>query len=340
MTSNLRLGVTLYSFTPEFHSHRYDLEQLVEEVGQRGLGPGLEIVGYQSIKGFPKVSDEFADRFRGLLERNRLAPSCLGGNVDIGIRSDRMLTQEELRAAVEAQIVAARRLGFPVLRLQYSATPDLLEELLPVAEREDVRLGVEIHAPHSVAHPTIQRLRERFERLGSPYLGFVPDFGASTTGIPKVFLDGYRRRGVSEEVVATVVDAWQEARLQRKDPFQVRKRLSERVEAMGGAAYDVALAWHAFEYFGHQAPGDWLEIMPRVVHVHAKFFEIEGGVEPSVPYPDLLRVFSEGGYGGHLSSEYEGWQWDERPEGLADGLAMVEAHQRLCRGVLARLGPR
>jgi len=144
------LGVTLYSFTPEFHQHQHDLESLINKVGELGMGPGLEIVGFQSIKNFPQVSDEFADWFKALLDENHLEQTCLDANVDIGLRSDRLLTEDELVDYMEVQIAAAQKLGFPVVRMQYAASPALMVRLVPAAERANVKLGVEIHAPHSV----------------------------------------------------------------------------------------------------------------------------------------------------------------------------------------------
>ena len=60
----LRLGTTLFSFTNEFHGREYSLDELIAQVGALGLGPGLEIVGFAHLRGFPEVSDEFADHFR------------------------------------------------------------------------------------------------------------------------------------------------------------------------------------------------------------------------------------------------------------------------------------
>ena len=83
-----KLGTTLYSFTPEFHSGRYDVVGLIDEVGRRGLGPGLEIVGFQSIKGFPDVPRAFERDFKDAIERNGLQPSCICANVDRGDARD------------------------------------------------------------------------------------------------------------------------------------------------------------------------------------------------------------------------------------------------------------
>jgi hypothetical protein len=136
-----QLGVTLYSFTPDFHGRRYSFEQLMAKVGRLGLGPGLEIVGFQSIRGFPDVTNAFARRFHELIERHGLQPSCLGANADAGLRRDRLLSEDELADYMTLQLEAARKLRFPVARIQYSVSPDLIERLLPVAERLDVRMG-------------------------------------------------------------------------------------------------------------------------------------------------------------------------------------------------------
>ena len=47
-------GVTLYSFTRAFHGREYDLEGLIRKVAAEGYGPGLEIIGFSSFRGFPR----------------------------------------------------------------------------------------------------------------------------------------------------------------------------------------------------------------------------------------------------------------------------------------------
>src|SRR5260370_14755183 len=137
--TGLRLGTTLFSLTNEFLSRKFTLEQLVAEVARRGLGPGLEIVGFQSIRGFPHVSDEFADRFRQLLQRHGLEASCLGINADIALRRGTRMTTEESVAYHEAQITAAAKLGFPGARYQFAAGPEVVRRLVPLAQRVGVQ---------------------------------------------------------------------------------------------------------------------------------------------------------------------------------------------------------
>ena len=48
-----QIGVTLYSFTNEWLTRQYDLESLLREVAKRGMGPNIEIIGFQNFKEFP-----------------------------------------------------------------------------------------------------------------------------------------------------------------------------------------------------------------------------------------------------------------------------------------------
>jgi len=332
MASDLpRLGVTLYSFTPDFHAGRFTFEDLVVRAGELGLGPGLEVIGFQSFRGFPHVSPEIEKRFLRLVDEHGWELSCLDGNVDVAVRSDRLLDEDEIVAYLEAQLGTAGRLGFPVLRLQNMATPAVMERLLPTAERLDVKLGMEIHAPETVRSRWVLALRELYERLDSPYLGFIPDFGASTRGISPSVYETFRAKGVSDELLAQIAERWEE--LGERD-FEAHEEIGNIIglaHSLGAGDHAVNLAVFAVGIHGHQDPQAWQEILPNVVHVHGKFFDIgDDGREPVVPVEELLGVLVEGGYHGYISSEYEGWHWNTG----SDAFEMVARHQALCRSVL------
>ncbi len=181
------LGTTIYSFTNEWLRRMYTLDEEVQKVAELGLGPAVEIVGFQSIREFPEVTDEFASHFRGLLERYELIPSCLGGNCDVGRDLRRPMTEDEIVAYVERQIVSAKKLGFPVLRVQGFVGPKVFERLAPLAEKAGVQVAAEIHAPMSAYHPEVMELRECFDRVGPELVGFVPDFSTSMIAPPDVY---------------------------------------------------------------------------------------------------------------------------------------------------------
>ncbi len=132
-------GVTLYSFTRVFHGREYDLEGLIRKVGAEGYGPGLEIIGFSSFRGFPTIEDDFADWFRALVDEVGVVPTSLAVNADIGIHRDRLLDQDELVEYMTRQIAAAAKLGFPIARVQISITPDSMERLAPIAEETGSR---------------------------------------------------------------------------------------------------------------------------------------------------------------------------------------------------------
>jgi hypothetical protein len=328
-----RLGVTLYSFTPDFHAGRYTFEDLVVEAAQRGLGPGLEVIGFQSFRGFPHMSPEVETRFLRLVDEHGWELSCLDGNVDVAVRADRLLDEDELVAYMEAQLEAAARLGFPVLRVQNQATPAVMERLLPSAERLGVKLGMEIHAPETVRSPWVLALRELYARLDSPYVGFIPDFGASTLGISPSVFETFRAKGVSEELLQAIATRWEE--LGGRD-FEAHEEIGNFIglaHSMGAGDHAVNLAVFAVGIHGHQDAAAWAEILPDVVHVHGKFFDIgDDGREPVVPVEELIDVLVAGGYDGFISSEYEGWHWNTR----ADAFEMVAREQALCRRALEK----
>lgn len=324
----MKLGTTLYSLTPEFHARCYDVFELIDEVGRRGFGPGLEIVGFQSIKGFPHVSSEFEARFKDAIERNDLRPSSLCVNVDLGRRIGRFMDEDEIVEYMEPQLQAAATLGFPTVRIQFGATPAVIRRLLPTAERLGVRMGMEIHSPHTVNHPVMLALRELYDELDSPYVGFIPDFGASVLRHPPMLFEAFERAGISPEATEIMVELWRTD----GDPFARRLELADRLAAMGVPGPHATLLGKGFNLFGRQDPAGWAEIGKWIVHVHGKFFEIDDGEEPAVPYPELVRVLSDVGYDGFISSEWEGWHWiDGR-----SGFDAIERHQALLRGLLAQ----
>jgi sugar phosphate isomerase/epimerase len=309
-------GVTLYSFTRAFHGREYDLESLIRKVAAESYGPGLEIIGFSSFRGFPTIEPAFADWFRSLVDEVGLVTTSLAVNADIGIHRDRLLTQDELIEYMSRQIAAAAALGFPIARVQISLTPDSMEQLVPVAEKHGVTLALEVHADQYASHPRILALRDRYEKIGSPLLGFTMDWGATVTGFAPSAIEAYRRRGASEELLTAVVDLWNT--FYQQGPPANQEEHGQRFGAFIGLAHQHGRPDFGIDFgingtglFGPARVDDWLEIMPWIKHVHGKFFGIdEHGEEPSVPVRDLIRLLVENGYKGAISSEYEGWHWN------------------------------
>jgi sugar phosphate isomerase/epimerase len=327
----LRLGSILFSFTNEYHGRQYSLEQLLEEVARRGIGPGVEIVGFSAIRGFPYVSETFAGKFRNTLARLGLEPSCMALNADLYLRPDCPMTPDESLAYHVTQLEATAMLGFPVARYQFLAGTEVIRRLLPIAERLNVKLGLEIHAPHKVDSPEVMEYREMYAKENSPYLGFIPDFGSSANAISPAYLRFVRQLGTPEGLILLIQEIWNEPDDPAR-PLGKHEDFAARAKAAGFGDRNLSECFMAFGLFSRQEPRRWLEIMPQIVHIHAKFHDIdENGNVPNIPYDEILPLFVEAGYKGYMSSEWEGHFFSDDP-----GLPMVEAHHAMCKRILGR----
>lgn len=326
----LRLGTTLYSLTDEFHDRKYTFEELIRKVSKDNLGPGLEVVGFQSIRGFPKIEEQFADQFKKLIDETGLVPSCLSINADLLIDPDRPMTDDESVHYHALQIEAAAKLGFPVVRYQFPAGTEVIRRLVPIAEKFGVKLGLEIHAPHHVHHPVILAYREMYEKINSPFLGFIPDMGASASTVPPGFFDAEMNRGVSSALIELAKSYWHD---DQGDPFERQAKFKTRAEELKFTPSHINNLLIIFNVFGKQDPSLWAEIIPQSVHIHGKFFDFdENGNEVAIDYKTIIPVFVKNGYNGFMSSEYEGNMWTD-----ADGFNKLHDHHKLLNRILSNI---
>jgi sugar phosphate isomerase/epimerase len=243
------------------------------------------------------------------------------------------MNRDEVMETLEAQVEAARVLGFPVVRAQ-KLDDDLYEWAAALAERRGVRLGIEVHAPLFVDHPMILGLREIFDRLDSPALGFIPDWSATMTALPVGQLRAFERNGLTRAQTEFLRELWERG----GSPQELFGEFAERAGSEGAPASAVDQVRIVFSMFARNDPRRWAEIMPRVIHVHAKFYELEpDGSDASVPHAELVSVLKRSGYDGFVSSEWEAHAWADLED--ADGFELVRRHQELYRRLLTQTEP-
>ncbi|MEN2742408.1 DUF6379 domain-containing protein [Microbacterium sp. X-17] len=327
-----KLGLTLYSASAEFRAGWFDFDGLLDRVAELGIGPGIEIVASQVLPTYPVVSDEFVATWREAFDRHGFDASSFGANLDMGRRRDRDMTPDEEFEFSELLFQGAKRLGFPLVRIQ-SAKPELLRRLLPVAEDLDLKLAYEIHAPMGPNSPEILKVRDVYAELDSPLLGFVADFSSTMHSMSPTLLRAVRRAGLGDEEVLRLQEIW-------ATDASMRDRQQEFIGYLNSRGFDPgrlgSFAHLAFNMHGHVDPREWADIMPQILHVHAKFYDIdENGQEPAIDYPELVRVFVEGGYRGYWSSEWEGHAFAELGE--VDPLLLVRRQHDLIRASMRSL---
>ena len=324
--TGIRLGLTLYSLTSEWAAGHYTFESLLQEVADKRLGPGVEFNGAQMLRTYPDVDDDFVRMWKANLDRLGLEPSAIGTNLDMGRRADRDMTPDEEYEFLAVQLRTANRLGFHTVVIR-SAGKELLRRLLPLAEQYDQRLGYEIHAPSGPNDPKVVGIREMYEELGSDRLGFTADFSSTMHSLSPTLFRTLRQMGLPEEHFTVMQDIW-------RKPLPMQERNQEFEDYLRAHDFDPArlgpFTRLAFNMHGLVPPEEWLDIMPQIFHVHAKFYDIDDeGNEPAMDIPRIVRQFVEGGYRGYLSSEWEGHAFADLGE--SDPIDLVQKQHALMR---------
>lgn len=323
-----QVGVTLYSFTNEWLTRQFELDTLLQEVARRGLGPNIEIIGFQSFREFPDVSDDFAARFKDMVAEAGLNP------VSCAINSDRFLKpgQQPIDDATlveyhKRQLRSAKKMGFSLARSQFALPVHLLPEIAPYAEDLDIRMGVEVHAPMWAGHPAVQAYAEMYDKLNTPVLGWIPDFGGTASRIPESMLDAARKAGANEDLLDKLKEVWLETGMSHEKAG----RLREWALANGHDPVHIQAASLAFFILSNNDPKSWAALVDRTIHIHGKFYGVsEDLVEEAIDYATILPLFRDGGFTGTIVSEWEGHAYDAR-----DAFEQVRRHQAMCRQILA-----
>ncbi|MDR6907757.1 sugar phosphate isomerase/epimerase [Agromyces sp. 3263] len=324
--TGIKLGITLYSLTSEFAAGLYTPETLIKAAADHGLGPGIEFNIAQMLRTYPDVDDEFVRIWRDSMDRYGLEPSAIGTNLDMGRRKDRDMTPDEEHEFLARQLKTANTLGFTKIVIR-SAGKELLRSLLPLAEKYDQKLGYEIHAPSGPNNPQVLQIRELYEELDSDRLGFTADFSSTMHSLSPTLLRTLSQMGMDERHFPVMDEIWHEP-----TPMHVRNQKFE--DYLSGEGVDFLrfgpFTRLAFNMHGLVPPEEWLDIMPQIFHVHAKFYDIdENGDEPAMDIPRIVRQFVEGGYRGYLSSEWEGHAFSDLGE--ADPIELVKQQHALMR---------
>jgi sugar phosphate isomerase/epimerase len=296
-THRIQRGVSLYSYQEEFFLRTMSLEDCVRAAAECGA-LGIEIIPEQSIPGYPHLTDEFLQTWHGWMEAYGTHPAATDLFLDTKRHPGRWLTLEEQVASVRQDVDIAVRLGAPVVRAIINTPPEVMEAAAPYAEEAGVRLLLEVHAPFHYQHPWVLQHLEVMYRTGSPALGLMPDMGTYVRRFPRVVSERALRDGAKPELVDLIVSTY--------DDHGDTHALMDIVNYRGGGPVEFGLARQATHYIWSE-PKAMLEHMGLIGHVQAKFYEMtDEGVEYSIPYDEIVPVLVEGGFSGHLSSEYEG----------------------------------
>lgn len=296
----LKFGISLYSFSDSFYTRELDIEGCIRRAKELGY-TGVTLVAAQSAREYPFISDEWLYRLRDIMEKYEMEPVCWEGYLDIGMRSDRDMNQEELAEYTRNDIVYAKKAGFPMMKTQHSITPQNFEAMLPFCEKMDIKLNIEMHYPH---HPHVPVWLEYFKIMekSSGYLGACPDLSIFQKYPHQLHIDQAVEAGFREDKLEAVLSM-----IRNKKPM-------EEAEALG--LNDVEKRFTDEFYHKFSNPSDIKELAPLLKYaqmLHGKFYYLgEDEYDPCIPYEEIMPILKTEQYGGYLIAEYEGHHFSIR----------------------------
>ncbi|MDT0145596.1 TIM barrel protein [Priestia aryabhattai] len=298
--SPIKLGVSLFSFSTDFVKGKLSLEDCIASAAEIGA-EGFELVGATMLRSYPYATDTVINEFKAMTNHYGINFVSYGASTDRGVMTGRDLTDDELVQSAILDLKTANKLGCKMMRAQPHLSPGAIEKIAPYAENYGVKVGVEIHNPELPSSPKTQAYVEMFDKVGSDYIGFVPDFGCFATKPNKVYWDEALEKGAPLELLEMAAGL----RYDGVPKDQAMKRLIE--EGANEAVMGAFQGMYGFVTFSREPDLQGLKnIMPYVVYFHGKFhYMFEHLEEASIPYADILQVIKEANFNGYIMSEYE-----------------------------------
>lgn len=300
MNNDIKLGVSLYSFSTEYIQEKLDLEGVLKKTHDMGY-KGVEIVAAQMVPEYPYPSDEWLYMFRDLLKKYDLEPVCWSTYIDMGIRSDRDLSEDEIFQFTLNDLIYAKKAGFPIVRTQHAISPKVFRQMIPYCKELGVKLTIEMHHPH---HPEVPVWKEYFEIMrneGKGVLGFVPDFSIFQTTPHKLYLEQAVNDGCRPEKLEEIVKLHQ---------------TTKDLDAVKNGDFNEQEKFVAEEMFGKfTAPAKISQIKDFIdcaFYIHGKFYYLDNDDhDPCIPYEEIIAEIKKAGYKGYIASEFEGHHFDD-----------------------------
>ncbi len=298
MSKDIKIGVSIYSFTYFYDLKLMSLEDLLRTAHEMGY-EGVEIVVAQMAPEYPNISDEWIAHFRELLDKYQLHLVSWSAYIDMGLHPDRDLTDEEICEHTRRDLILAKKAGADLVRTQHAIKPKNFRAMLPFCKQLDMKLCIEMHAPH---HPDVPVWKEYLEIMAEPesegYLGVVPDFSIFQYAPHKQMIENYLREGFREDKLNAVIEL-------------NKKRMTEE-EIIATDDFTDYEKKVISDIVGHyQSPAkleDLKKLIPYSPYIHGKFhFLDENCHNPCIPYEKIIPMVKELGFKGYIASEYEGW---------------------------------
>lgn len=320
--SDIKLGISLFSFTKEYATGQLDFEGCVRTAAELGA-TGYEIVATQMIPSYPTVSDDFLAMVEELRQKYGIGPVSYGANMDKGLLQHRDLTTDELVERSIIDIISASKLGCKIMRQQYLLSPEGLRRLEPYARLYDVKVGIELHNPETPSSPKMKEFIQVIKESNSEYIGLIVDFGCFATKPNKPHWDEALRQGARFELLELAAELRYKG-VPLQEAWEILKK-----EGADTAVFTAFQGMYGFVTFYEEPDFEgFKEILPYCIHFHGKFHYLsEDNKEASIPYERILPIIADSDFTGYIVSEYEN-------HASGDAIEMTKRHIIMEKGIL------
>lgn len=346
----MKRGVSLYSYQQEQFFGRMHWKDMLKEVHDSLETDGVEIIDEAVVRDYPFPSEQFIFDWNNEMAKLEMKAVTMDVYLDVHQFRDHVMNHREAAERLKNDIRLAARMGFENVRCLCLVPIEVLEMALPTAEKYNVRIGKEIHAPLPIRRrpskawtdPVLdyrmaRQIMELADKTGSRHIGLVPDFGIFQHTPTKNSI-AYSRRHAD---IPEAVDFAYENRFN----MTLDEIMGKLDELYPGHGMNPMITNSLVITESSADPEDLREIVPYIVSIHGKFYEMTetkghpGQYEDiSIDYENPIRILKEEGYEGYINSEYEGQRYlQDMGEGnLANEIEEVRRHHEMLRRLLGK----
>ena len=355
----IKRGVSFYSYQQAQYVGEMDYVDMFRELREELGCDGVEIINEAIVPGYPFPTKEWLATWHSNLARYDLTPVCLDGFLDTMRLRTHVMNEAEAAELVKVDLQLAHDMGFKHIRTMTALPIESLERALPTAEKLDVRIAWEIHAPipikpdltirgkyrRSGESPggAVQETVEFIEKTGTKYVGFVPDFGIFGKG---PMLSGANKLVISVEEKDPVLGAEMREVLDTLPAVDVMPALAKN---FGDRLTEKQLASLSGPFAGFSGPvaqpEDLIPILPYVFSFHGKshYNRPKPGCpgqfeDPSFMYEEVIKVLKDNNWDGYICTEFEG-QGSCRgnvDQVMVDEVEQVRRHHEMLRRLIGQ----
>jgi hypothetical protein len=296
----VRRGVALYSYQQAIMCNRMTMEECFLEMASMGAY-GLEIMGQATIKDYPYPTTQWVDEYWRLIDKYKLIPWTYTNFHDKYIRKVGMSVDDNVVYQTR-EFELGKKLGFRHYRMLIGFPLNVMEKMIPIAEKMGVWMGLELHAPVPLDCELVEYVLKLAEKHPDA-VGFNPDWGIFTRYPSELDRNQQVKAGtLTLEISQYIIDSYKKG----VDKATVQAQVKKMNPKPGDTAYIDRVYNSARSY---QDPQKLVHLLPYCKSTHGKCHYLAPGNEfrdTEADWEPGLKVMMDNGYNGYVCTEFEG----------------------------------